>query len=223
MSFDVAAIVERARLAAGRPSASPDAGAGTDAARLQLEQIAQQFEAMLLTQMLRDMRTAGQWEDEASGDTYGAQSMYETLDVELATGVPTEELPRWEAYAAEDPRNAKHDLAFRIVAMYHGEDAARAARAHFEKTVIQGDVPEDMPEVAPETGTGTAGLLDLIRLAGFALSNAEARRLVQQGAVSIDGEKVDDPYLTIDLAARAPFVVKVGKRRFAQIEWKAER
>ncbi len=56
--------------------------------------------------------------------------------------------------------------------------------------------------------------------AGLASSNGEARRLVQQQAVSIDGERVDDPQLEIDLAVRAPFVVKVGKRRFVRIMWK---
>ncbi len=137
--------------------------------------------------------------------------------VELATDVPTEELDRWKRYAEADPRNAKHDLALRLVQLYHGEEAARAARAHFEKTVIQGDVPEDLPEVAPETDGGTVGLLDLIRQAGFAASNGEARRLVQQGAVSLDGERVDDPMRVVNLDAEAPFVLKVGKRRYARI------
>ncbi|MDX1420192.1 MAG: tyrosine--tRNA ligase [Rubricoccaceae bacterium] len=137
--------------------------------------------------------------------------------VELATDVPTEELPRWRAYAADDPRNAKHDLALAIVRMYHGEDAARAARAHFEKTVVQGDVPEDLPEIAPETGSGEVGLLELIRLAGFASSNSEARRLVQQGAVTLDGEKAEDPARIVRLDEAAPFVLKVGKRRYARV------
>lgn len=78
---DVAAIVERARLAAGQPSGT---GGGSDRARL--ERIAQEFESMLLVQVLRGMRTAGSWEEEGDGgDTLGAESMYETLDVELAT------------------------------------------------------------------------------------------------------------------------------------------
>lgn len=80
MSHDIAAIVEGTRLAA-QPS-GPEAG-GNDRARL--ERIAQEFESMLLVQVLRGMRTAGSWADEEDGDTLGAESMYETLDVELAT------------------------------------------------------------------------------------------------------------------------------------------
>ena len=83
MSVDIAAIVDRARLAAGRPSGAPDADAGT--ARQRLERVAQEFESMLLAQMLRNMRTAGQWEDDSGGDTLGAETMFETIDVELAS------------------------------------------------------------------------------------------------------------------------------------------
>jgi tyrosyl-tRNA synthetase len=137
--------------------------------------------------------------------------------VELATDVPTEELPHARHYAEHDPRNAKHDLALRLVTMYHSTEAAQAARNHFEQTVIRKEEPDEMPEIAPETGNGQAGIIDLIRLAGFAQSNGEARRFVQQGAVSIDGEKVDDPMQMIDLDATAPFVLKVGKRRFARV------
>jgi tyrosyl-tRNA synthetase len=137
--------------------------------------------------------------------------------VELATDIPLARLEHWRRYAEENPRDAKHDLAFTLVRMYHGNAAAQQARAHFERTVVQKEVPEDLPEVAPEAEGGKVGLLDLIRQAGFAASNGEARRLVQQGGVTIDGTKVDDPMRVLDLAAEAPFVLKVGKRRYARI------
>jgi len=137
--------------------------------------------------------------------------------VELATDVPTEDLARWGRYAEADPRNAKHDLALEIVRMYHGEEAARAARAHFEKTVVRGDVPDDVPELVPEAEGGELGLVELIRQAGFAASNSEARRFIQQGAVSIDGERVEDPARVIRLDVEAPFVLRVGKRRYARV------
>ncbi|RMH65818.1 MAG: tyrosine--tRNA ligase [Bacteroidetes bacterium] len=137
---------------------------------------------------------------------------------ELATDVPTADLPRLKAFAESDPRNAKHELAFTIVRMYHGEAAARAARAYFEKTVIQKEVPDDVETFRPTPDEGTTiGLMNLIAQAGLAASNGEARRLITQKAVSIDGVKVTDPFRTIDLAAEAPFVLKVGKRRFARI------
>ena len=134
--------------------------------------------------------------------------------VELATNVPTDELPRWQAYAAENPRDAKHDLAHAIVRMYHGADAADAARKHFEQTVIQGGVPDDIEDVVVEGDT--VGIIDLIRQAGFASSNGEARRFVQQNAVSLGDEKVTDPFFNLDLAS-APVVLRVGKRRYARV------
>ena len=86
MSTDINAIVERARAAVGeiRAKKSTDAAAG-GSDRSRLEKVAQEFESMLLTQVLRDMRKSGSWEDgESEGDTLGADTMYETLDVELA-------------------------------------------------------------------------------------------------------------------------------------------
>lgn len=162
--------------------------------------------------------------DEAPEEMYG-----KTLSIpddliyryfELATDAPTEDLPRLKAFSADDPRNAKHELALTIVRMYHGEEAALAARQHFEKTVIKGDIPDDIATFTPHVAEGSSiGLLTLITQAGLASSNSEARRMVQQNAVSIDGEKVADPRAILDLAVQAPFVIKVGKRRFAKIDW----
>lgn len=137
---------------------------------------------------------------------------------ELATDVPTERLPEVKERASTDPRNAKHDLAWTIVRMYHGDEAANQARAHFEKVVIQGGVPDDIDEFAPVLDAdGSIGLLSLLSQAGLTTSNSEARRMVQQNAVSIDGEKVTDAAASIDIAGRAPFIVQVGKRKFRKI------
>lgn len=86
MSTNIAAIVERARAAVGasRAQTRTDSAAG-DTERSRLEKVAQEFESMLLTQVLRDMRKSGSWDGgESEGDTLGADTMYETLDVELA-------------------------------------------------------------------------------------------------------------------------------------------
>ena len=136
---------------------------------------------------------------------------------ELATDVPTDELPRLKAFAESDPRNAKHDLAFRITGLYWGEEAAREARAHFERTVIRGEVPEEMEDFAPQTENGQIGLVQLIAQAGLAASNGEARRLIQGGGVQIDGEKITDVAHTVDVAAHAPFVLRAGKRRYVRV------
>lgn len=162
--------------------------------------------------------------DNYIGITEAPEQMYgKTLSIpdaliyryfELATDVPTEELPHYKTLATEDPRNAKHTLAWRITALYHGAEAADAARLHFEKTVIRKEIPDEMPEFV---ASGTVGLLALMKDAGLAASNSEARRLVEQGGVSVDGEKVTDSKAEIDVPARAPFVIKAGKRKFARI------
>ncbi len=137
---------------------------------------------------------------------------------ELATNVPTAELPRLKEYATKDPRNAKHDLAYKIVEMYYDKATADGARAHFEKTVVQGGIPDEIEEFTPALeGMNSIPLFRLVADASLAKSNGEARRLIQQNAVSIDGEKVSDPNEEINIGERAPFVLKVGKRKFAKI------
>ncbi|HET6568274.1 MAG TPA: tyrosine--tRNA ligase [Rhodothermales bacterium] len=158
--------------------------------------------------------------DEMYGKTLSIPDRLIYRYFELATDVDTAELPRLRKQAEEDPRNAKHLLAWTIVRMYHGEAAADRARQNFERTFVQGEIPVDVPEYRPETEEGSSvGILNLLTQAGLTASNSDARRLIQQGAVTIDGEKVSDPMENIDLAGRAPFVVKVGKRRFARIVW----
>ncbi len=166
--------------------------------------------------------------DNAIGITDAPEDMYgKTMSVpddliyryvELVTDLPTEQLPKIKQFAEANPRDAKAQLARRIVTMYHGEDAADAAEQHFERTVVQGDVPDEMPEHAPDAAEGeTVGLLNLMRHAGLTDSNSEGRRMIKQGAVTIDDEKVTDTGRYIDVSAEAPFVLRVGKRRFARI------
>ena len=132
---------------------------------------------------------------------------------ELASSIPTPDLAAFAAHAAANPRDAKHDLALNIVAVYHGAAAAAEARAHFERTVIRKDEPDEMPEIALD---GPTGLVDVIVRAGFAASNGEARRLVAGGGVRLGGEPVTDAQMVVDVAA-GPVVLKVGKRRYARL------
>ena len=137
---------------------------------------------------------------------------------ELATDVGLERLPELKRLAESDPRNAKHELAYSIVRLYHGVDAAKAAQDHFERTIIRKEEPDEMPELkSSDLGGGMIGLLDLLHRAAMVPSKSEARRMIQQSAVSIDGEKVTDAEMTVDLERRAPFVLKVGKRRFVRV------
>ena len=159
---------------------------------------------------------------EAPEDMYGkTMSVPDDLIyryVELVTDIPTEQLPKVKQFAESNPRAAKAQLARRIVEMYHGEEAADRAEEHFEQTVVEGGVPDDMPEYTPETEDGAeVGLLNLMRHADLTDSNSEGRRMIEQGAVTIDEEKVTDTGRYIDVAEAAPFVLQVGKRRFARI------
>ena len=137
---------------------------------------------------------------------------------ELVTNVPTEELPAIKAAAKREPRNTKHRLAWTIASMYHGDDAADKARSHFEKTVIKGGIPEHMESVRFAMDEGPRiGILDLMTRTGLTSSNGEARRLIAQHAVSIDGKKISDVRMEVDVHAGPSFVIKAGKRRFVRI------
>jgi len=137
---------------------------------------------------------------------------------ELASDEETDALPELHKLCIENPRDAKHRLALSITRFYHGIEAAEKAREHFERTVIRKEVPKKVASFKPE-GDGQIGLLNLLTSSGLTPSNGAARRLVQQGAVSIDGQRVTDSRLVLDVTKRAPFLVRVGKRRFVRIVW----
>jgi len=115
-----------------------------------------------------------------------------------------------------DPLALKQSLALRVVERFHGSAAAEQAAAHFRKVVQNRGVPEEIPEVSLPLGPqGDAGLLDVLRKAFGIRSNGEARRLVTQRAVHLDGELVTDP--TSRLGA-GNFLLRAGKRRYARVE-----
>ena len=114
-----------------------------------------------------------------------------------------------------DPFALKHALAGLLVARFHDRPAADAARTHFEQVVQRRETPDEVPEVEVEARDGGAGLLDLLREQLGVASNSEARRLVAQGAVQIDGQRVEDAALRLEPGG--PYLIKAGKRRFARI------
>jgi len=131
----------------------------------------------------------------------------------LLTDLPTDEIATWVDPARTHPREAKDRMARTITAMLHSEPEAAEASEAFRRQFAEGRLPDDLAEhAAPASPIGP---LDLIRAVGFASSGSEARRLVGQGAVSIDGERVEDAAapLTID----RPVVLKVGKRRVCRV------
>jgi len=159
--------------------------------------------------------------DENPNDMYGKSlSIPDELIYtyfELVTDVPVAELPAIKEKVATDPRNAKHDLAFAITKLYHGEEAAREARNHFEQTVINKQVPDDAPEFGLDS---PKRIMEIIGELKFSPSNGETKRLIKQGGVSIDGEKVTDFGLEVSVDSGAEKVLKVGKRKYAILKGK---
>lgn len=140
---------------------------------------------------------------------------------ELITAVSLQELEeirRGLADGSLHPRDAKRRLAREIVQRFYGREAALEAEAHFDRVHREREVPEDVPEVVLDPGTlkeGRIWIAQLLVRAGLASSNSEARRLVIQGGVRINGQAVTDPDL--DWPAESGAVVQVGKRRFARV------
>ena len=138
---------------------------------------------------------------------------------EFCTDVPLDEVGVLTDMGQTHPRTAKKRLAREIITLYHGADAAQTADDEFERVHKQHEDPEDMPEVAVPNGicdaSGNARITALLVAAGLAPSSGEAKRLIAQGGVSIDGAKVTDPAGSIQI--RSGQVVKVGRNRFARL------
>jgi tyrosyl-tRNA synthetase len=115
-----------------------------------------------------------------------------------------------------DPLEFKHALAARIVERFHGGEEARAAAEHFRSTVQRRELPEEIPMLRLESSGASAGLLDTLVQAGMAKSNGEARRLVDQGGVELDGRRVGDARLRLEPGG--PYLIRVGKRRFIRVQ-----
>ncbi|HEY9150430.1 MAG TPA: tyrosine--tRNA ligase [Gammaproteobacteria bacterium] len=122
---------------------------------------------------------------------------------------------RQQVAEGANPRDIKFRLGEEIVARFHDEAAATRARETFIARFQKGALPEDMPELQVRAPDGTLALANLLKEAGLTGSTSEALRLVRQGAVRMDGERVEDAGLI--LAVGASHVVQVGKRRFARI------
>ena len=114
-----------------------------------------------------------------------------------------------------NPRDVKFELAMEIVARFNDDKAAEAARAEFIARFQKGAMPEEIPEVSVAAPEGTLGIAHVLKQSGLVGSTSEAFRMVKQGAVRIDGERVDDRGLEID--AGTTHVYQVGKRRFAKV------
>ena len=138
-----------------------------------------------------------------------------------ALSVPDDAMATWydlllggPADAALGPRDAKHALARTLVERYHGADAAAAAAAHFERVFVTKAVPDDVEEASFDAD-GASVHLPAVIAGAFGISTSEARRLVGQGGVKLDGEALSDLDVAADRLDGA--VLQLGKRRFKRL------
>lgn len=129
---------------------------------------------------------------------------------------PTAEIQALRAAVTEgrNPRDVKFELGREIVARFHDEAAAEKAQAEFVARFQKGALPEEMAEVTIASTDGAVGIADLLRQAQLTGSNSEAFRMISQGAVRVDGERVEDRTARL---SKGIYVVQVGKRRVARV------
>jgi len=135
---------------------------------------------------------------------------------EVATDISVDELAEIKLKLEDgsgNPRDIKRTLARKLVEMYHSNEAATKAEQEFDNIFINKGIPDDIPEYKSDVAKMV--LIDLIMAVKFAPSKGEARRLIQQGGVSIDGDKITELYQ--DIIFDSEKVLKVGKRKFVKL------
>jgi tyrosyl-tRNA synthetase len=136
---------------------------------------------------------------------------------ELLSFRPLEEIAGFkdQVQAGANPRDIKFRLAEEMVERFHNRGAAAKARESFIARFQKGALPEDMPELELRCEDSAMALANLLKEAGLTQSTSEALRLIKQGAVRIDGDRVEDRQLQVE--AGSVHVFQVGKRRFARV------
>ena len=138
--------------------------------------------------------------------------------MKLITFVPVEEIEAMEHLKGHELNPVKERLAYEVTSMVHGEEEAKKAQTAAKSLFVKGADDVNMPSTelcSDDLDLGEVGVLTLLVKTGLAPSNAEARRLVQGGGVSIDDQKVSDPKMTVPAdRLRAGVVIKKGKKVF---------
>ena len=138
--------------------------------------------------------------------------------IELLSFRPLGEVDQWKSEVASgrNPRDIKVAFAQEIVARFHSQSAAEKALADFEARFKQGEMPEDMPEHTIAVDAQPLLLTQILKRVGLTASTSEAMRMIEQGGVRLNGEKVGDKGLALGKGQQ--FVVQVGKRKFARVK-----
>ncbi|MBM4159896.1 MAG: tyrosine--tRNA ligase [Ignavibacteria bacterium] len=137
---------------------------------------------------------------------------------ELASDVSNEELTRIKRQLGDpkvNPRDLKRRLARTLVRLYHSEEAAKSAEEEFDRIFVEKEIPDQIEAYRLSPANGDTTLVALLARARLASSKGEARRLIEQGGVSVDGKRVED--VNAPIPPRSEFVLKVGKRRFLKV------
>jgi tyrosyl-tRNA synthetase len=132
--------------------------------------------------------------------------------VELLSFEPPATIAQWRK---DHPREVKARFAKEIVARFHSREAATRAEEDFESRFREGDMPSEMPELRLSAPVGGIAIVQLLKLANLTPSTSEAQRMIEQGGVKLDGERVSDKALKIP--AGRTVIAQVGKRKFARI------
>ncbi len=136
---------------------------------------------------------------------------------ELLSFQPMTVIDSWKQEVEQglNPRDVKFRLAGEIVARFHSQSAAEAAQQEFIDRFRKGAMPEEIAEVTLHAESGVLQIANLIKDAGLTQSTSDALRMIRQGAVKIDGEKVNDTKLAIK--SGSTHIYQIGKRRFARV------
>jgi tyrosyl-tRNA synthetase len=137
---------------------------------------------------------------------------------ELLSFRPMDEIAQWnqECQQGANPRNYKVKLAQEIIARFHDQAAAEKALENFEAQFKRGAIPDDIQEIELTATTEGYAIALLLKDAGLTASTSDSNRMVKQGAVKIDGEKLSDSKLRVQ--AGTEHVYQVGKRKFAKVK-----
>ncbi len=137
--------------------------------------------------------------------------------IELLSFEPWTTVEKWKQEVSDgcNPREIKVRFAQEIVARFHNKQAAENALADFEARFKQGAIPADIAEVILNVGVEGLGIGQVLKQAGLTPSTSDALRMIDQGGVKLNGEKVSDRGLV--LLPGEPFVIQVGKRKFARV------
>ncbi len=136
----------------------------------------------------------------------------------LTTNVADEDLRKIQKQLEDksiNPRDLKRRLARELVTLYYNEEAARKAEEEFDKIFVEKEVPEDIDSFTIHAENGRIPIIELLTVTKLASSNSDARRLIQQGGVSVDGVRVTTLDFSVSLEKER--ILKVGKRRFLRI------